>query len=193
MLSKVEEISIDYISAIVNGDRKTLEVIYQKFFPIARKITQAYSHSEEEAQDLFQEAILLIYYKAQAPGFTLTSQFSTYFYGVCRNLWGNRIQKREFQNVTVDPAVKYNSEERIEGLDAYAEKRMLFDRAFKKLKPKCQELLRLFFDKIPMQTIAEKMGFKSEGYARRRKHQCKEHLVELVKLEPEYEELSEFD
>jgi len=37
--------------------------------------------------------------------------------------------------------------------------------------------------------IVKQLGFRSEGYARRRKHQCKERLIDLVKQDPAYIEL----
>ena len=42
-----------------------------------------------------------------------------------------------------------------------------------------------------MKIIAERMGFGSEGYAKRRKGQCKDRLTELVKNDPAYKELKE--
>lgn len=41
-----------------------------------------------------------------------------------------------------------------------------------------------------MEMIAAQMGYSSEGYARRRKHQCKERLIERIKSNPAYEELT---
>ena len=40
-----------------------------------------------------------------------------------------------------------------------------------------------------MREIAQVMGYKSEGYARKRKHQCVRQLKELIQLDARYEEL----
>ena len=53
----------------------------------------------------------------------------------------------------------------------------------------CQKLLELFFQKKSMDDIAVEMGYASEGYARRRKSQCKDRLVELVKNDAVFREL----
>lgn len=45
----------------------------------------------------------------------------------------------------------------------------IFQRNFLKLGKKCQELLKLFFQKFSLKEIAEKMGFKSENYVKKEK------------------------
>lgn len=181
----------EHLESILNGDAKFVNDFYQKIFPLILKLVINSKGSEEDAKDLFQEGMLLILYKSQSSNFTLTSTFSAYFYGVCKNLWGNHIQKKTFRDVPFNPLDKYNSDIEIDSDDTMVESRLLFDRAFSKLNDSCKKLLNLFFDKIPMQLIAIKMGFISVGYTKRRKHQCKEKLIELVKQEPGYNELCE--
>lgn len=41
----------------------------------------------------------------------------------------------------------------------------------------------LFFDKTSMDEIARIMNYASEGYAKKRKFQCKEHLLQIVKAD----------
>ena len=131
---------------------------------------------------------MVIYEKAKHPGFQLTSQFSTFLYGVCRNLWLSHRQKKSSKEVTIPDDAKYLSGE-LPDLDfAAMERRKLFDKAFARLGEDCQKLLLLFFQKVRMEEIARLMGYSS-SYARRRKFMCKEHLTELVKSYPEYFEL----
>jgi len=58
------------------------------------------------------------------------------------------------------------------------------------LGPDCQQLLQLFFAKVKMAAVAERMGYASEGYAKKRKYQCKEQLIKHVKADARYAELS---
>jgi RNA polymerase sigma factor (sigma-70 family) len=146
--------------------------------------------SDEDARDIFQEATVVIYNKAQSPDFSITFQFNTYFTAVCRNLWLNLRNKKSTSNVTIEEDVKLLADTVNVELDYLTmERQQVFDAAFAQLGADCQQLLRLFFDKTPMSDIAHEMGFASEGYARRRKFQCKDYLVELVKKQPQYIEL----
>jgi hypothetical protein len=102
----------------------------------------------------------------------------------------NRRRKKSASDVTIGDDDKLFSDAVNLELDYISmERQQLFDAAFLQLGEDCQKLLRLFFEKTPMTDIAEQMGFASEGYARRRKFQCKDYLVELVKKQPQYLEL----
>lgn len=181
----------DYLSAILNGDRAALEQLYREQFPVICGLLRNYGGSETDAKDVFQDAVLVMYQKAKQPDFQLTSQFGTFFYSVCRNLWlSRRSKKSATSEVTISEDAKYTADETSPEAELLqVERDNLFWRAFRQLGEDCQKLLELFFQKLPMETIAVQMGFGSEGYARRRKHQCKDRLVELVKNNPAYPEL----
>ncbi len=180
----------DFLKAVKNGDSKGLREIYELFLPRIRKLVTSNGGSEEDAQDIFQSAILTIYEKSQNENFKLTSKFFTLLYGICRNLWGNRLQKKSFKEVTLSDHVKYSSEENIEFDIERTEEQELFWASFQKLGEDCQKLLRLFFDKEKMEKIAKMMGYGSVSYAKKRKFQCKEKLIEWIKKDRRYKELS---
>lgn len=179
----------DYIQAILQGNRADLMRMYQVLFPAIRKLVADYGGSEDDAKDIFQDATIVIYEKAKQPGFQLTSQFSTFFYGVSSNLYRSRRQKKSNSEVTIPEEAKYISDNTLELDSLQVERGKLFYRALRQLGDDCQKLLELFFQKHSMEEIAQEMGFASEGYARRRKSQCKDRLVELVKNAPEFSEL----
>ena len=179
----------DYISAILSGDRTVLTLMYRTIFPAIRKLVVDYGGSEEDAKDVFQDATIVVYEKASLPDFRLTSQFSTFFYGICRYLWMSRRQKKSAAEVTIPEQAKYIVDEAGEIDFLQVERGKLFYRALRQLGEDCQQILQLFFQKTAMEEIALQMGFASEGYARRRKSQCKDRLVELVKNDPEFPEL----
>jgi DNA-directed RNA polymerase specialized sigma24 family protein len=62
-------------------------------------------------------------------------------------------------------------------------------RSFALLKEDCQMVLNLYSDGHSYEEIARKMGMKSEAYARRKKYLCKEALMEIIKTDPEYQDL----
>lgn len=179
-----------YLSGIVKGDAAVLRQLYQQMFPLVGQMVRQQGGSEDDARDVFQEATVVLYHKAQQPGFSIDFQFNTYFTAVCRNIWMNRRTKKSASDVTIGDDDKLFSDAVNLELDYISmERQQLFDAAFLQLGEDCQKLLRLFFEKTPMTDIAEQMGFASEGYARRRKFQCKDYLVELVKKQPQYLEL----
>ena len=180
---------INYLPAILSGDRAALKQMYAALFPIIRGLIRDYGGSEDDAKDVFQDAVIVLYEKAQQSDFQLTSKFSTFFYGVCNNLWRSRQQKKSASEVTIPDHAKYIADSSAEVDLLQVERGKLFYRALRQLGGDCQKLLELFFQKRNMDEIAQEMGFASAGYARVRKSQCKDRLVELVKNDAEFPEL----
>ncbi len=183
----------EYIKAIVNGDNPGLQRIYEDFLPRIRYLVTTNGGREADAQDVFQNAIILIYEKAKKPDFKLSSGFYTLLHGICRNLWGNRLQKKSFKEVTIPEQLKYSSEDDVQADIEQLEEQNVFWESFRQLGADCQKLLRLFFDKEKMDKITQLMGFGSVSYTKKRKFQCKEKLVELVKSDARFEELKTKD
>lgn len=120
--------------------------------------------------------------------------FGGFFYRVCQNLWLNRRTKKStVSEVTLTEGDKHVAEASAYFSDAELlklERGKLFWQAFQKLGPDCPKILELFFQNTSMEEIAKQMGYGSEGYARCSKYVCKERLVELVKSNPAFQELS---
>lgn len=159
-------------------------------FPLVAKMVTGQGGTDEDARDIFQEATIVVYNKALSPDFSIDFQFNTYFTAVCRNLWLNLRNKKSRSDVTIGPDSKLFADSVNLELDYLTmERQQVFDAAFAQLGADCQKLMQLFFEKKSMSDIATEMGFASEGYARRRKFQCKDYLLELIKKQPKYLEL----
>lgn len=179
-----------YINAIQTGDTKGLREIYSQFLPKIISLISNNGGSADDAQDIFQDAILVIYEKSKKKDFKLSSGFYTLLYGICRNLWGNRLQKSSFKNVTLTDHTKYTSETNQEDALLKAEEERVFWDNFKKLGADCQKLMQLFFEKVKMDEITKIMGYSSTGATKKRKFTCKERLLSFIKTDVRYSELN---
>ena len=181
--------SQDLLEALLAGDNEGIRKIYRLYLSRAANLITRNGGNADDAKDIFQEALIIIYEKASKPGFSLNSSLYTLIYGICRNLWGNRLQKKSNSNVTFSEDDKYRFDHDIEKSIEEAEENRVFWDAFGQLGEDCQKLMRLFFDKTKMEKIAELMGYGSVNYAKKRKFQCKERLVDLIKADGRFQEL----
>jgi DNA-directed RNA polymerase specialized sigma24 family protein len=55
----------------------------------------------------------------------------------------------------------------------------------------CQKILILTVQDVTAKDIAEKLGFRSDTYVRKRRHFCKEFLVNKIKDDRDYQALVE--
>ncbi len=179
------------LEALLAGDDEGIREIYRLYLSRAANLIIRNGGNADDAKDIFQEALIIIYEKAGKPGFQLNSSLYTLIYGICRNLWGNRLQKKSSGNVTLsdDDKYRFDHDTDIEKSIEEAEKNRIFWDAFDQLGDDCRKLMRLFFDKVRMEKITELMGFGSVSYAKKRKFQCKERLVSLIKADSRFQEL----
>ena len=81
---KVSDKSI--LVRIKSGDESALEYLYKKNYRVMVSLVMKNNGSEDEARDVFQDALIVFWQKANDPDFQLTSKISTYLYSVCQNL-----------------------------------------------------------------------------------------------------------
>ena len=82
------------VTGIKKGDSETLHAIYKDHFGMIRNLVMKNSGSESDAEDVFQDALVVLFKKFNHSKFNLTVKFKTYFYSVCRNIWLTELKKR---------------------------------------------------------------------------------------------------
>lgn len=168
------------------NDDKKLTLLYQKLFPSIKKLVLENSGTIHEAKDLFQEVIIVVYKNLQNPDFQLTSSLETFCYSVARNKWLYELRKKK---IVKSPIETSDSGNNLIDLIITEERARLFQKHLDQLSDGCRTILNLFFNGKKMNQIATKLGFSSEGYARKRKHNCQEKLIQSIKNDPLFEEL----
>jgi len=178
-----------FIKAILEEDRAGIEQIYEQYQSrIIRHVVEN-SGTVEEGEDIFQEAIIVIFKQARTGNLKLSSSFYTYLFAICKRLWLKKLRKKRNSIVTFSEDWEYTDDSELESILQEEERYRLFRMKFKALSDQCQKLLSLFFQKVPMKEIVEKMEMSSISYAKKRKFQCKEKLIQLIKDDHQYHAL----
>jgi RNA polymerase sigma factor (sigma-70 family) len=182
----------EYLAAIRQGAREPLEELYRTLLPAVYRNIRHAGGTSDDARDLVQDAIILIFNKLRQGDLVLTGSFAAFFLGICRNLWGNRLQKIAGRMVTIPEEAKYNiaSDDDWHVHEEQLARHRLFYRAFGQLGALCQQLLRLFMEGKSMEEIMQTLELASYDYTRRRKYLCKEKLIEIIKSSADYTELA---
>ena len=186
----------ELLHGILRNDNLILQYIYKNFFYKINFFIKKNNGDDEDSNDIFQEAIIIMYRKLKANDLILDCSFETYLYSVCRFLWLKQLEKRKTERERIQDNHDYNDEVYDSAFEATVdlnEKYRLYQKHFKNLGKDCQKILQMFFDKIPLKQIAQIMGFQSEKYAKKRKYKCKEYLVKSIKQDIEYKKILEND
>ena len=85
------------LKGLARNDRKCIEAIYRDNYNAIQSLIIKNNGSIDDAKDIFQEAILVLYEKVQSDEFILSCQIKTYIYSVSRRLWLKRlVQQNRF-------------------------------------------------------------------------------------------------
>jgi RNA polymerase sigma factor (sigma-70 family) len=184
--------NLDLLNGILRNDTIVLQFIYKNFYSKINFFIKKNSGDDDDANDIFQEAIIIIYRKLKANELVLDCTFETYLYSVCRFLWLKQLEKRKIEKEKIKDNHDYNEDIYDDGLEKVAdlnERYRLYQKHFINLGKDCQKILQMYFDKVPLKNIAQIMGFKSEKYAKKRKFKCKEYLIKSIKQDLEYSKI----
>jgi len=178
------------IEGIKTSDTEVLQYIYKKYYPTIKFFVIKNSGTNEDAKDVFQESLILIYNKVKRGTFDLNCAFRTYLYSVCRIIWLRLLEKRDVHVNLTDNQVFVQLNDSLEEVYEEQERYRLYQKHFKMLSKDCQEILTLFLQKMSIRDIAHKMSISSEKYLKKRKYECKENLVKRIQNDPNYKQLS---
>jgi RNA polymerase sigma factor (sigma-70 family) len=188
----VSEFSVEeIIQGIKTQDNNVLQYIYKNHYSIVHNFIVTNSGSADDAKDIFQESIIVIYRKVkEKEHFLLNSSFKTFIYSIARNLWLKHLRTTKYEDRKIKDQQNF-IELRDEPFKVKSDdlKMYLYQKYFKQLPEDCQNILKLTVREIPQKEIAQAMNLKSEGYVKKRKHGCKEKLIEMIKQDPHYPDL----
>ena len=162
---------------ICEGDEKALEELYKKYYRMMTKLVITNSGTEDEAKDIYQEAVLVFWQKARSGNFVLTSKISTFIYSVCLNLWRKELDRKSRLSHEEKDTPQYQDQDRQERIKII---RLCIDQ----LGDTCKKVLTYYYyDRMSMTEIAERLGFANTDTAKTKKYKCKKKLDEIVKAQ----------
>jgi len=182
---------------VLRHDSLILQYIYKQYYYKINYFVRKNQGSEDDASDVFQEAIIVIYRKLKENDLVFQkSSFAGYLFSVCRFIWLKQLEKRRIEKEKLNDTLPFQEnlyDENLVELVDKNERYSLYQKHFATLSPDCQKLMQLFFEKVPLREIAKIMGYKSEKYAKTRKYKCKEILIKRIKQDTEFKKILEND
>jgi RNA polymerase sigma factor (sigma-70 family) len=161
--------------------RKAVETIYKENFNMVQALIINNNGSSDDAKDIFQETMVVLYEKVRSGTFELNCQIKTYVYSVSRRLWLKRLQQLSRYSGDIgnlDSVVPVE-----EDLGEHDKRNSEFDmmnRAIGSLGEPCKSLIEAFYlQKRNMQEIATSFGYTNADNAKTQKYKC---LMRLKKI-----------
>jgi len=172
----------EVILGILNNSESALKRLYVAYFPMVLQLIINNNGNEDDAKDIYQEAIIVLYNKVKSGDFELSSKLKTYIYSICRRLWLKRLTQinryggdiREFEDFLpgdVDTGELHN------------ERDIQFNKmnsALQLLGEPCKTIMEDFYiNNRSMQEICERFGYTNADNAKTQKYKCLQRLKKL--------------
>lgn len=169
------------IQQIQEGSQKALQYLYKLHYGMIENLIRKNNGSDEDAQEIYQEAMLVVYDKLQKPDFKLSCSLKTYIYSVCRNMWMYQLRKTEQNQARFSDFEQFIPvEEDIAGENPEYE--AILGEVMNLIDDKCRQLLELFYyHSLSLEIIAEKLGYNNSNTAKSKKNKCMDKAREKAK------------
>jgi len=171
----------EIVFGILNNSESAIKRLYVAYFPMVLQLIINNNGTPDDAKDIYQEAIIVLYNKIKKGDFELSSKLKTFLYSVCRRLWLKRLsQMNRYGGDLKDFQDFLPVEEEVEDQD---ERNIQFSKmqsALGMLGEPCRTIIEDFYIKNrSMQEICESFGYTNADNAKTQKYKCLQRLKKL--------------
>jgi RNA polymerase sigma factor (sigma-70 family) len=140
-----------------------------------------YGGSKADAQDVFQDALLILCKKVKEETFQLTAKLDTYLYGVCLNIWRNELREKGKTAFSMPEEHQVYDETDWDAIFEKERKLKNVEAVLLKLGEPCLKLLKLFYyESMRIKEIVKAMGYKTENSVKVQKYKCLERAKKMI-------------
>lgn len=168
------------LQGLARNDKKAVESIYKENFNLIQALIVNNNGNTEDAKDIFQEAMIVLYEKVQTGSFELQCQIKTFLYSVSRRLWLKRLLHQNRVTLSDGNENIVSVDDEVEDHEKRNAEFLMMEKAMSGLGEPCKSLLDAFYmQKKSMQEIASNFGYTNSENAKNQKYKC---LMRLKKL-----------
>lgn len=163
-----------------HNQAQMFELLYTKYFNMVKYFVLKNSGTDDDASDLFQESMVILYEKLKEPTFGLSCAIQTYIYSIARNLWLKRLRDRKVTGSIHD--YEDYIEVEVEEDDPTERQQHILKKCLDKLGELCKDILvSFYYQNMKMEEIAVKYSYTSADHAKSQKYKCMQRLKRMTK------------
>ena len=174
------------ILAVLRSDKAPDEAIrqlYRSQFGIVTNYIKQNSGTDEDAEDIFQEALLSFIEMVRKDKFRGESSIGTFLYAIARNTWLNELKKRSRSKLRDEKfeKAKDTTEMDISHYIVYRELRAKLMRTIDSLGGTCKKiLLAFYYENLAVKDILQNLQYENEQVVRNKKYKCLKQLEQII-------------
>ena len=161
--------------------------LYRTQFSMTAAYIKQNSGTDEDAEDIFQEVVLVFIEVLKKDKFRAESSVSTFLYSLTRNIWLNELKKRGRSKLRdeIFEKGKDQADEDVSHLIVNREMKSQLMQLVDKLGEACKKiLLAFYFENLPMREILKSLDYENEQVVRNKKYKCLKQLEQMLTGQP---------
>lgn len=173
---------IEAVRESIDERNKVIKLLYED--EVLRDSIVSYIKSkggtEQDGNDARTFGIVTFIQQCYRPHFTLSKDVNSYIFSIAKYEFF-RAAKKQNKFVSEDKRPELSDDINVETEIIQQERYHALKKAMNALDEKCREVLSMWANNYKMREIALKMIYKSEGMARKKKHECMKKIRQLMK------------
>ena len=169
------------LEGLARQDSRIIDLIYKSNYKMVQTMVLKNKGSIDDAADIFQEGMIILYHKSLNKEFVLSCQLQTYLYSVCNRLWLKKLKKSNQINWEMDDIAQLKSVDI--DMEDFQEKQTHFaimEKAMGQIGEPCKSLLEAYYiHKKQMNEIATAFKYTNADNAKTQKYKCMMRLKKI--------------
>lgn len=167
-------------------DDDAIRFIYRSFYSVAEKYVLQNSGSSEDAQDIFQDVVIMFIELVNQGKFRGECSISTFIYTLTKHAWLNELKRKGRAKLREDNFDKMQdiiTTDISQVLESRESKRQLM-LLVEQLGETCRKILIAFYyDNLSMKEILQTLSYENEQVVRNKKYKCLKQLEQTVRAD----------
>jgi len=154
--------------------------LYKEYFPAVNRFIIHNKGNTEDAEDIFQDTMMVLLEKLRQDNFQLTASIKTYIMAISKNLWLKRLKNNRYETEFSETYTNRFYEEislAIESEKSYMDK---LQNLLHKITKHCQGLIHdMFFKEKTVEEIQKNYGYSNKHTLQNQKYKCVEQIKKV--------------
>lgn len=157
-------------------------VLYGKYFGYTRKFVLGNKGNLEDAEDVFQDALIILYEKLYDDDFKAYTCLANYVTGISKNLWLKKLRNRNFFVEIHDSYYFENKEEINQAIENERDYWNKLNDYINEISSHCKNLIQdIFVKNKSIEEIQSKYNYSTKQNAQNQKYKCVEQIRKIKK------------
>lgn len=178
----------EIIEGIRQNNQAVLHAFYKMHFGSIHHLVVQNGGDEQEAKDVYQDGVIVLYEKIRDNKLALSSSLKTFLYSICRNLWLKQLDRKDKHVGKIEDQEEFFvvEEEEVKDMQDEINRHEGMKLALDKLGEPCKSLITDYYiNDLNMQQMTAKFGYTNADNTKNQKYKCmnrlKKYFFELYK------------